>query len=43
MYSFFAEGLAYEEAYATAFVLLIITFVLNLIVYFIQKSVKKKR
>ena len=43
MYSFFAEGLAYEEAYATAFVLLIITFVLNLIVYFIQKRVKKKR
>ena len=43
MYSFFAEGLAYEEAYSTAFVLLIITFVLNLIVYFIQKSVKKKR
>ena len=43
MYSFFAEGLAYEEAYATAFVLLVITFVLNLIVYFIQRSVKKKR
>ncbi len=43
MYSFFAEGLAYEEAYATAFVLLIITFVLNLIVYFIQRQVKKKR
>lgn len=43
MYSFFAEGLAYEEAYATAFVLLIITFVLNLIVYFIQRHVKKKR
>ena len=43
MYSFFAEGLAYEEAYATAFVLLIIAFVLNLIVYFIQKRVKKKR
>ncbi len=43
MYSFFAEGLAYEEAYATAFVLLVITFVLNLIVYFIQKRVKKKR
>ena len=43
MYSFFAEGLAYEEAYATAFVLLVITFVLNMIVYFIQRSVKKKR
>lgn len=43
MYSFFAEGLAYEEAYATAFVLLVITLVLNLIVYFIQRSVKKKR
>lgn len=43
MYSFFAEGLAYEEAYATAFVLLVITFALNLIVYFIQKQVKKKR
>ena len=43
MYSFFAEGLAYEEAYATAFVLLVITLVLNMIVYFIQRSVKKKR
>lgn len=43
MYSFFAEGLAYEEAYATAFVLLVITFVLNMIVYLIQRSVKKKR
>ena len=43
MYSFFAEGLAYEEAYATAFVLLVITVVLNMIVYFIQRSVKKKR
>ena len=43
MYSFFAEGLAYEEAYATAFVLLVITLILNLIVYFIQRSVKKKR
>ena len=43
MYSFFAEGLAYEEAYATAFVLLVITIVLNMIVYFIQRSVKKKR
>lgn len=43
MYSFFAEGLAYEEAYATAFVLLIITFVLNFIVYMIQKRVRKKR
>lgn len=43
MYSFFAEGLAFDEAYGTAFVLLVITFVLNLIVYFIQKRVKKKR
>ena len=43
MYSFFAEGLAFNEAYGTAFVLLVITFVLNLIVYFIQKRVKKKR
>ncbi len=43
MYSFFAEGLAFEEAYATAVVLLVLTFLLNLIVFFIEKSVKKKR
>ncbi len=43
MYSFFAEGLGFEEAYATAVVLLVITFLLNLIVFFIEKSVKKKR
>lgn len=43
MYSFFAEGLAYNEAYATAVVLLVLTFILNLIVYFIERYVKKKQ
>lgn len=43
MYSFFAEGLAYDEAYATAVVLLVFTFALNLIVYFIERCVKRKK
>ncbi len=42
MYSFFAEGLAFEEAYATAVVLLVITALLNLIVRSIEKRVRKK-
>lgn len=42
LYSFFSEGLAFDEAYATAVVLLVITLVLNLIVYFIEKRVKTK-
>lgn len=43
MYAFFSEGLAYDQAYATAVVLLFITFALNLIVWGIEKGVKKKK
>ncbi len=38
-----AAEIGLNQAYATAVVLLAITFVLNLIVFFIEKSVKKKR
>lgn len=37
------EGLYLGQAYATAVILLALTFLLNLIVYFIQRQVKKKR
>ena len=38
-----AAEIGLNQAYATAVVLLVITFLLNLIVFFIEKSVKKKR
>lgn len=37
------EGHYINQAYATAVILLLLTFLLNLIVYFIQRRVKKKR
>ena len=38
-----AEGLHMKEAYALAVILLVFTLILNLIVYFIERHVKKKR
>ena len=43
LYSCANEGYHMSEAYALAFILILLTFVLNLIVYFIQRQVKKKR
>lgn len=43
LYSFFAEGLNFNEAYATAVVLLVITAILNLIVYLIERRVRNKK
>lgn len=43
LYNCASEGLYMDEAYALAFILLVLTFVLNFIVYLIQKRVKKKR
>lgn len=43
MYYLANEGLFVDKAYATAVVLLVITFALNLIVYFIEKRVRKRR
>lgn len=43
LYSCANEGFHMDQAYALAVILLALTLVLNLIVYFIQRSVKKKR
>lgn len=43
LYNCANEGFHMSEAYALAFILLVLTFVLNLIVYFIQKRIKNKR
>ena len=43
LYTLNVEGLEVGLSYATAAVLLILAFLLNLIVYFIERSVKKKR
>lgn len=43
LYSCANEGLHMNEAYALAVILLLLTLILNLIVYFIQRHVKKKR
>ena len=43
LYSCANEGFHMDQAYALAVILLALTLILNLIVYFIQRSVKKKR
>ncbi len=46
LYKFWSEptsAYGFEEVYATAVVLLAVTFILNLIVYLIERRVKKKR
>ncbi len=43
LYTCANEGLHMGEAYMTAFILLIFAFVLNIIVYLIQRGVRKKR
>ena len=43
LYSCANEGFHMDQAYALAVILLALTLVLNMIVYFIQRSVKKKR
>ena len=42
LYTLSVEGLEKELSYATAAVLLILTFLLNMIVYFIERKVKKR-
>ena len=43
LYSCANEGFHMDQAYALAVILLALTLILNLIVYFIQRHVKKKR
>ncbi len=43
LYTCANEGLFMDEAYAISFLLLLVTFVLNIAVYFLRKKVQKKR